>query len=145
MRWMGTLNREAAEALLELEPRAVTDVTGFGLVGHVAEMAAASGLAIEIALAALPLLPGAREAATTGLVPAGAGKNRESASAVLEVADGVDPILVDLALDPQTSGGLLAAVSENAAQRLLRRLPEAAIVGRCVEGDAGRIRLIQGS
>jgi selenide,water dikinase len=142
MRWMGTLNREAAEALLELEPRAVTDVTGFGLVGHVAEMAEASGLAIEIDLAALPLLPGAREAAATGLVPAGAGKNRESAAAVLEVAGGADPILVDLALDPQTSGGLLAAVSEDAAQRLLRRLPAAAIVGRCVEGDQGQVRLV---
>jgi selenide,water dikinase len=142
MRWMGTLNREAAETRLELEPRAVTDVTGFGLVGHVAEMAEASGLAIEIDLAVLPLLPGAREAAATGLVPAGAGKNRESAAAVLEVAGGADPILVDLALDPQTSGGLLAAVSEDAAQRLLRRLPAAAIVGRCVEGDQGQVRLV---
>ena len=145
MRWMGTLNREAAEALLELEPHAVTDVTGFGLVGHVAEMAEASGLAIEIDLAALPLLPGAREAAATGLVPAGAGKNRESASTVLEIADGADPILVDLALDPQTSGGLLAAVSEDAAQRLLRLLPAAAIVGRCIEGDQGQVQLVQNS
>jgi len=145
MRWMGTLNREGAEVLLGLEPHAVTDVTGFGLVGHVAEMAEASGLAIEIDLAALPLLPGSREAAATGLVPAGAGKNRESVSAVLEVDDGADPILVDLALDPQTSGGLLAAVSEDAAQQLLRRLPAAAIVGRCVEGAQGQVRLVQDS
>jgi selenide,water dikinase len=143
MRWMGTLNREAAEVLLEFEPHAVTDVTGFGLVGHAAEMAEASGLAIEIDLAALPLLPGAREAAATGLVPAGAGKNRDSVSAVLEIGDGTDPILVDLALDPQTSGGLLAAVSGDAAQRLLRRLPAAAIVGRCLEGDTGTVSLVQ--
>ena len=145
MRWMGTLNREAAQVLHELEPHAVTDITGFGLVGHVAEMAEASGLAIEIDLSALPLLPGARVAAATGLVPAGAGKNRESAAEVLEVADGADPILVDLALDPQTSGGLLASVSEEAAQRVLRRLPAAAIVGRCLEGDKGRVRLVQDS
>ena len=145
MRWMSTLNREAAEALTDLGPHAVTDVTGFGLVGHAAEMAEASGLAIEIDLAALPLLPGAREAAATGLVPAGTGKNRGSVAAVLDIADGADPVLVDLALDPQTSGGLLAAVPWDAAQRLLRRLPAAASVGRCIENDPGRVRLVHNS
>jgi len=141
MRWMSTLNREAAEALQDAEAHAVTDITGFGLVGHLAEMAEASQLAIEIDLAALPQLPGAYEAAATGLVPAGAGKNRESVSAVLHIADGADPILVDLALDPQTSGGLIAAVPESDAQRLLRRLPASAVVGRCVEGEPGTVRL----
>jgi selenide,water dikinase len=141
MRWMGTLNRDAAEALHTADPHAVTDVTGFGLVGHVAEMAEASGLAVEIDLGALPQLPGAYDAAASGLVPAGAGKNRESVSAVLEIADGADPILVDLALDPQTSGGLLAAVTESRAESLLRRLPAAAVVGRCIAGDAGTVRL----
>jgi selenide,water dikinase len=65
LRWMATLNREAAEALHEVDPHAVTDVTGFGLVGHLAEMAEASGAAAEIDLAALPLLPGALEALTS--------------------------------------------------------------------------------
>jgi selenide,water dikinase len=142
MRWMGTLNREAAEILQTAEPHAVTDVTGFGLAGHVAEMAEASDLAVEIDLAALPQLPGAYDAAATGLVPAGAGKNRESVSAVLEIAEGVDPILVDLALDPQTSGGLLAAIPEAAAAALLRRLPASAVIGRVIEGDRGTVRLI---
>ncbi len=141
MRWMSTLNREAAEALQDAKTHAVTDVTGFGLVGHLAEMAEASRLTIEVDLAALPQLPGAYEAAATGLVPAGAGKNRESVTSVLQIADGVDPILVDLALDPQTSGGLIAAVPESDAQRLLRRLPASAIVGRCVEGEPGTVRL----
>ena len=85
IRVMSTLNREAAEVLHEVGPHAVTDVTGFGLVGHLAEMAEASGVAVEIDLGALPLLPGALQAAATGLVPAGAGKNRTSVAAVLEV------------------------------------------------------------
>jgi len=142
IRWMSTLNREAAEALAGLEPHAVTDVTGFGLVGHAAEMAAASGLAVEIELARLPLMPGALEAAGMGLVPAGTGKNRESVAAVLRIADGADPLRVDLALDPQTSGGLLAALPPEPAGRLVRRLGGAAVVGRAVAGEAGAVHLV---
>jgi selenide,water dikinase len=141
MRWMGTLNQAAAEALHDAQPHAVTDVTGFGLVGHAAEMANASGLTLELDLAALPRLPGALEAAATGLVPAGAGKNRDSVAGVLAVADGADPLLVDLALDPQTSGGLLAALPAADARRLERRLPSSAIVGRAVAGASGVVAL----
>jgi len=142
IRWMSTLNREAAEVLKELSPHAVTDVTGFGLVGHAAEMAEASGLAITIELEGLPLMPGALDAARTGLVPAGTGKNRESVETILIVADGADPILVDLALDPQTSGGLLAALPSTAAEGLVRRLSGAAIVGRVLPGEAGSVQLV---
>ncbi|MEE4273429.1 MAG: selenide, water dikinase SelD [Thermoanaerobaculales bacterium] len=141
MRWMTTLNRDAAEALHTSAPHAVTDVTGFGLAGHAAEMAEASGCAIELDLAALPAMPGALDAAATGLVPVGAGKNRTSIAAVLEIADGADELRVDLALDPQTSGGLLAAVPADQADDLLRRLPAAAVVGRVVDGAAGTVRL----
>jgi selenide,water dikinase len=142
LRWMATLNREAAEALHEVDPHAVTDVTGFGLVGHLAEMAEASGAAAEIELAALPLLPGALEAAATGLVPAGAGKNRTSVSAVLQVDDGADELRVDLCLDPQTSGGLLASVSHEHGEALVRRLPGSVIVGRVTDGTPGTVRLV---
>lgn len=142
LRWMSTLNREAAQALHEVEPHAVTDVTGFGLAGHVAEMAAASGTAVEIDLGSLPLLPGALEAAATGLVPAGAGKNRTSVAAVLEIDEGADELRVDLCLDPQTSGGLLAAVSPEQAEALVRRLPGSAIVGRVTEGPPGTVKLV---
>jgi selenide,water dikinase len=142
LRWMATLNREAAEALQEVDPHAVTDVTGFGLAGHLAEMAEASGNAVEIDLAALPLLPGALEAAGTGLVPAGAGKNRTSVSAVLEVDEGADELRVDLCLDPQTSGGLLAAVTPEHAQDLVRRLPGSAVVGRVTDGPKGTVKLL---
>ncbi|NOZ95037.1 MAG: selenide, water dikinase SelD [Acidobacteria bacterium] len=141
IRWMSTLNREAARVLVEHPPHAVTDVTGFGLVGHAAEMAESSGLSVEIDLHALPLIPGALEAAGMGLVPAGTGKNRESVSAILEIAEDADPVLVDLALDPQTSGGLLAAVPPELAERLVRRLEGAAVVGRAVSGVAGTVQL----
>jgi selenide,water dikinase len=105
-------------------------------------MAEASGAAAEIDLAALPLLPGALEAAATGLVPAGAGKNRTSVSAVLQVDDGADELRVDLCLDPQTSGGLLASVSHEHAEDLVRRLPGSAIVGRVTGGPPGTVRLV---
>ena len=72
-------------AIDDADPHAVTDITGFGLAGHVAEMAEASGCAVEIDLAALSAMPGALEAAATGLVPVGAGKNRTSIAAVLAV------------------------------------------------------------
>ncbi len=141
MRWMTTLNKDAADALHTADPHAVTDVTGFGLAGHAAEMAEASGCAIELDLEALPAMPGALDAAATGLVPAGAGKNRTSIAAILEIADGADELRIDLALDPQTSGGLLAAVTAEAAETIVRRLPGAAIVGRVTDGPAGTVRL----
>jgi len=141
VRWMGTLNQAAAEALHGAEPHAVTDITGFGLVGHAAEMAHASGLTLQLELTALPPLPGALKAAATGLVPAGAGKNRDSVASVLDIADGADPLMVDLALDPQTSGGLLAALPAADARRLQRRLPSSAIVGRATAGTPGAVVL----
>ena len=143
LRWMATLNHEAAEALHRVDPHAVTDVTGFGLAGHAAEMGAASGVGIEIDLGALPLLPGALEATATGLVPAGAGKNRDSITAVLSIDDGADELRIDLCLDPQTSGGLLAAVTSEHADALIRRLPGAAIVGRVTDGPPGGVRLVK--
>ncbi len=143
LRWMATLNHEAAEALHRVDPHAVTDVTGFGLAGHAAEMGAASGVGIEIDLGALPLLPGALEATATGLVPAGAGKNRDSITAVLSIDDGADELRIDLCLDPQTSGGLLAAVTPEHADALVRRLPGAAIVGRVTDGPPGGVRLVK--
>jgi len=141
MRWMTTLNKHAAEAMMGVGPHAVTDVTGFGLAGHAAEMAEASSCALELNLESLPAMPGALDAAATGLVPVGAGKNRTSIASVLEIADGADELRVDLALDPQTSGGLLAAVPTDQAEALVRRIPAAAIVGRVVDGKAGTILL----
>ena len=139
MRWMATLNREAAGAVASAGPHAVTD---FGLAGHAAEMADASGCQLVIDLSALPEMPGARDAAASGLVPAGAGKNRESLAAVTHIGVNADPLSVDLAHDPQTSGGLLIACTQDAAKELVHKLPAATIIGRVVEEEAGTIRLI---
>ncbi len=134
IRWMSTLNKRAADAARDLEVNAATDVSGFSLVGHAAEVAEASGVTIRLVLADLPLLPGARDAAELGLVPLGTAKNRQSLESVMEIEPGSDPLLLDIALDPQTSGGLLLSLPPEQARKLVQRLPASAIVGQVSEG-----------
>jgi selenide,water dikinase len=107
VRWMRTLNRDAAEALRVFAPSAVTDVTGFGLLGHAHEMASRSGVRIALDADRLPALPGALESARAGVSTAGTRANRDYGAA--EVGE-VDPAVVELAYDPQTAGGLLVSL-----------------------------------
>jgi selenide,water dikinase len=107
VRWMRTLNRDAAEALRVFVPSAVTDVTGFGLLGHAHEMASRSGVRIALDADRLPALPGALESARAGVSTAGTRANRDYGAA--EVGE-VDPAVVELAYDPQTAGGLLVSL-----------------------------------
>src|SRR5262249_49708892 len=108
---MARLNRDAADAVREAgPPSAVTDVTGFGLVGHVHELAAASGLGAELGCASLPWLPGVRELAAAGEVAGGSQRNREAALAYASFAAPLDELDQVLACDAQTSGGLLVAL-----------------------------------
>jgi selenide,water dikinase len=111
---MRRLNRAAADVLVGAGIRAATDVTGFGLLGHGLEMARASGVRLAFDAAALPALPGALALAAAGVETGGAAHNRRFVAPALEVAPGVTPPLVTLAHDPQTSGGLLAAVPASA-------------------------------
>jgi selenide,water dikinase len=113
--WMRTLNREAAELLRSFNPNAVTDVTGFGLLGHAHEMAVRSGVRIELESGRLPALGGALDAARAGVSTAGTRNNR--AYAVVEVGD-VAPELVELAYDPQTAGGLLISLPRDKGMAL---------------------------
>jgi len=107
VRWMRTLNRDAADVLRLAAPNAVTDVTGFGLLGHAHEMASRSGVRITLEGDRLPAMPGALESARAGVSTAGTRANREYGSAELgEVA----AELVELAFDPQTAGGLLVSL-----------------------------------
>jgi selenide,water dikinase len=115
---MLTLNRAAAEAMTAAGAHACTDVTGFGLAGHGREMARASGVTLEIAAAALPLLAGALEAARAGVVPGGLKNNREFAACDVRAAASIPAELQALCYDPQTSGGLLVALPEESAARL---------------------------
>ena len=107
---MRQLNRAASEALVGLGIRGATDVTGFGLLGHGLEMARASGTRFVFDAAALPALPGALDLAADGVETGGAAHNRRFVDGSLEIGPGVTPELVTLAHDPQTSGGLLAAI-----------------------------------
>ena len=113
--WMTRLNRDASRVLAELPSvRACTDVTGFGLLGHGYEMAAASAVQLEIEAGAVPLMDGALEYAARDLLPGGADRNRdyleetdESGEARVTAASGADALRLALLFDPQTSGGLL--------------------------------------
>jgi selenide,water dikinase len=109
IRWMTALNGGAADLLRPFEPHAVTDVTGFGLLGHAYETADRSGVRIRLDAGAIPALDGALEAARAGVRPGGDPRNRDFAGPHVE-SDGVAGDLLALAYDAQTAGGLLATL-----------------------------------
>ncbi len=137
---MRTLNRAASEVLVTNGIVAATDVTGFGLLGHGLEMARAGGVRFCFEAGALPPLPGALDLAVAGVETGGAAHNRRFVQDSLEVTAGVSDELVTLAHDPQTSGGLLAAVPADRITNVLVGLDRAGVgawrVGR-VESGAG--------
>lgn len=144
---MRRLNREAAEALSGLDPavdpdggrggpHAVTDVTGFGLLGHAWEVAERSGATLEIDSAAVPLHQGALAAAEAGVRTGGDDRNRAHLEGRVSSSPGVAPALEALAYDPQTSGGLLASVSPGVADHPALAAAGFAAIGRVVEGEA---------
>jgi selenide,water dikinase len=141
---MTALNRAAAECMLEVGAHACTDVTGFGLMGHLAEMAASSRVDVEIVWDDIPLLPGVLECAGQGIFSGAVERNRESSGECVTAGEGVDSVMLDVCFDPQTSGGLLIAVREDRAGELLGMLRErgveaAALVGRATGAGTGRI------
>jgi selenide, water dikinase len=107
---MAELNKGASRAMSAAGATGCTDITGFGLIGHAAEMAAASSVSIHIDAAAVPLIPGVLEYAAMGMVPAGSYRNRKHAGKQMEKRVQVDEALEDVLFDPQTSGGLLIAL-----------------------------------
>ena len=146
VRVMSALNRAAAEACQGLEVHAVTDITGFGLLGHGLEMALASKAELTIYAGRVPVLPWAREYAAMGLVPAGTHANRRFCEKHLTIDPGVSPIEVDLLSDAQTSGGLFIAMAPHHGELFLGRLreqgvTEATIIGQVTDTGAGRIKV----
>jgi selenide,water dikinase len=144
---MRELNRAAAEALAGLEVHAVTDITGFGLLGHALELAGASRVELTLKAGAVPVLSFAREYAALGLVPAGSHANRRFCEKHLFVDPRVGQIDVDLLSDAQTSGGLFISLAAPHAEVLLERLHDrgvsaAAIVGEVTGTGVGRIRVL---
>ena len=134
---MLTPGKYAAEAIAKFGVKAATDVTGFALLGHAWEMASASNVTIELDSKRVPLIGGALELATAGLLTSGDKTNREYVGAEVEVAPSVDPNLMKLFYDPQTAGGLILAIGEEKADELLTELrenyPRAEIIGRVKE------------
>ena len=110
VRWMRLLNKDAADALRPFAPSAVTDVTGFGLLGHAHETASRSAVRLRLDAASLPVLSGALEVAAAGERTGGDERNRDFAGAFVNVDEGVSEERTALAWDPQTSGGLLIAL-----------------------------------
>jgi selenide,water dikinase len=126
----------AAEAIAKFAVMGATDVTGFALLGHAWEMACASNVTIEIDSARVPLINGALELATQGMLTGADKTNREYVGEDVSIANDIDPNLVKLFYDPQTAGGLLLAIAEEKADDLLGELrpnyPRAEIIGRVV-------------
>jgi selenide,water dikinase len=144
IRWMTMLNRDAAKAMVDAGASAATDVTGYGLIGHLLEMCEGSRVGAEISVGAVPVLGGAREALAKGFKPAGTVRNADTfrGRVTLEVPE----LEYTLMCDAQTSGGLLISIAPERALDLEARCRESglfyATIGR-VTADAGRITLIR--
>ena len=139
---MKTLNAQAADILRPLNPHAVTDVTGFGLIGHAYEMATRSGVRIELDARELPYISAAIPLATTGTLTGGDRRNREFVGDAL-VVDGASEAHLNIGFDPQTAGGLLIALPDETAYEFEKACLENVLfptrVGSVVEGAGVRL------
>jgi selenide,water dikinase len=141
---MAGLNKYASQIMLKYPVHACTDITGFGLAGHLAEMVVHSGCGVSVFAEAIPIMPGVAELANMGLIPAGTYRNREFRQTMVEESPSLDPVIRDILFDPQTSGGLLISVDSGASNDLVLELrengsPLAAVIGNVVEEPSGKI------
>ncbi len=142
--WMASLNKHAAEVMKDFNVHACTDVTGFGLLGHLLEMALASKVAVEIRASFIPILPKVYELASMGLIPAGGHANKNFCSQRVIFDTGLDEVMIDILADPQTSGGLLVSLPSKEAKEFVVRVRSkgllyASIIGEVIEKGEGRI------
>lgn len=143
---MARLNN-VVEALHPFGIRGMTDITGFGLLGHARELAAASGCALSISAAAVPVLPAAWEYAARDIFPGGTRKNFQWLAPYVEYAASLDEATRMLLCDAVTSGGLLLAVPPAHVETVVNvlrehELPAAAVIGECVAGHPGSIQVL---
>jgi selenide,water dikinase len=143
IRWMTTLNRDASRVMVEVGVSAATDVTGYGLIGHLLEMCNATRIGAEVSVSAVPVLTGAREYLARGIAPAGTARNEEAFRK--HVRSNVSKQELTLLCDAQTSGGLLITAGAEKAELLEQRFRESGLfyakIGR-MTADAGRVTLI---
>ncbi|MBT3269398.1 selenide, water dikinase SelD [Candidatus Poribacteria bacterium] len=143
---MSMLNDGAGEVLREFGAHAATDITGFGLLGHAHEMAAGSGLAIELHADAVPALDHVIEQIGQGVYTMVCGTNKEYLGDAIAFDDGVAPEWQQLLMEAETSGGLLLSVEPGKAADVVEGLKmkgcsQAAVVGRVIDGESGRIEV----
>jgi selenide,water dikinase len=143
---MTTLNKTASQLMVKFGAHACTDVTGFSLMGHLAEMALSSGVDVEIIWDDIPLFPGVLEYAAAGILPGAIERNKESCGERIVPSDALPQEMVDLCYDAQTSGGLLIAIAENDANDFLKALHKdgistAAIVGKVLAKGSGLVHI----
>jgi len=140
------LNRDAADAMAPIDVHAATDITGFGLLGHLHGMARASGVAARVEAASVPMLVGAELLAEAGEVPGGTRSNERFLASRVRWPAGLPAARQTLLCDAQTSGGLLLAVAAGELDRLLGSLENkkvsGAVVGELIEGEAGSILVV---
>jgi selenide,water dikinase len=141
---MARLNNKAAELMLEIGVHACTDITGFGFLGHIVQMAQNSRVGIQINTDSVPLFPEASKLAQRGFCPGGLHHNRDFYSASVEIASEVPENIRDILFDPQTSGGLLISLAPSKAARLLEKLhragiQNAAVIGEVVSAPKGKV------
>jgi len=146
IRSMTTLNRTAAQQMSKHKVHACTDVTGFGLMGHLSEMALRSGVDMELCWDDLPWFPGVLQYVADGILPGAIERNKESCGSRVFAGEGISEPMLDMCFDAQTSGGLLMVTDPADADRLLAALHNAGIADACVIGKvrqkgAGRIYL----
>jgi selenide,water dikinase len=141
---MLTLNRRASEIMQEVGVNACTDVTGFGLMGHLSEMIEGTDKGAVIYSDLVPFFPEARGLAQMGMIPGGLNRNRDYRRSMVEIKPDVDEFIAEVIFDPQTSGGLLISVSHSKSEFLLQRLhqagvADAAVIGEVVKNPKGQI------
>jgi selenium donor protein len=147
IRLMSTLNDRAAEIMMKFSVKSCTDVTGFGLMGHLLEMCRASGVDAVVHSKSVPLIVEAKEFATAGIIPGGTLSNHDYTTAVVNWADDVPRSVQMLLCDAQTSGGLLIPITSDRADDMLEELKnngvtEAAIIGRFTSAGSGAISVL---
>lgn len=144
---MASLNRMAGEVIGQYNISACTDVTGFGLIGHLAEMISGTSATVKLIAADIPVITNAYDFAAMGLVPVGAHNNRRFREKMVRSPDGFDPVLRDILFDPQTSGGLLFGCRQEDVEQILKQLhnegiSSAAVIGTVAEAGKEEIQLI---
>ena len=130
-----TLNDKASQIMLKYETHACTDVTGFGLGGHLLEMARASHVEIAILAEKIPIMPEAKEYALMGLIPAGSYATKHFCEHMVETKPGLETILIDLIFDPQTSGGLVISIGPDQAHACLEELKRERVQSASIIGE----------